>query len=169
MEKIKRIGIVGPESTGKSQLAIELSAHYGCGYVKETAREYLEQLPRPYEEYDLSVIARLQVAEEERVLATNPPLLLCDTTLMVIRIWSQYKYHRVHPEIVELDESRHYDLFLLTDIDLPWEDDPLREHPKERTQLFSLYYRTLIRQSTPFHVIFGKGKERFQSAIRVLA
>ena len=160
MENIKRIGIVGPESTGKSSLAAAMAQHFGCGFVKEIARDYLEHLGRPYQQQDLDEIARLQIAEEEKVLRTHPPILICDTTLFVIRIWSEYKYGNISDTILQLDRQRHYDYYLLTDIDLPWEDDPLREHPNERQQLFSLYYRALIQQPVPFAVVFGEGNER---------
>lgn len=166
MEKIKRIAIVGPESTGKSMLAAALAKHFQCGFVKEVARDYLEHLGRPYQQSDLDDIARLQVAEEEKVLATNPPVLICDTTLLVIRIWSEYKYGNCSDTILSLEKSRHYDHYLLTDIDLPWEDDPLREHPHERQQLFSIYYRALMRQSVPFSVVFGEGIERVERSLK---
>lgn len=168
MNPIKRIGIVGPESTGKSDLAAALATHFRCQFVKEVARDYLPQLGRPYGEEDLTSIARLQVAEEEQVLAAHPPLLLCDTTLLVIRIWSAYKYGRIASEITALDQQRRYDLYLLTDIDLPWEEDPLREHPGERPALFSMYYRTLLQQPVPFSLIRGTGNERVQQALRAI-
>lgn len=132
------------------------------------ARDYLTRLGRPYGEADLTSIARLQVAEEEQLLAATPPLLLCDTTLLVIRIWSDYKYGRIAPEITALDRQRRYDLYLLTDIDLPWEPDPLREHPGERTDLFSIYYRALLQQPVPFALIRGTGNERVQLAIQAI-
>lgn len=166
MKHVKRIGIVGPESTGKSALAAALAKHYHCGFVKEVAREYLEHLGRPYEQNDLDEIARLQIAEEEKVLNTHPPVLICDTTLLVIRIWSLYKYGTISDTLLHLDRQRHYDHYLLTDIDLPWEDDPLREHPHERKELFSLYYRALIQQPVPFTVIFGEGEERVKRGLK---
>ncbi|MBK7681979.1 MAG: AAA family ATPase [Bacteroidetes bacterium] len=56
MSPIKKqfvIGIVGPESTGKSTLADALSKQYQVNFVHEIAREYLNQLGSPYQEEDL--------------------------------------------------------------------------------------------------------------------
>ena len=119
MAEIFRIAINGPESTGKSQLASDLAQHFGCGYVPEIAREYLHQLGRPYEEKDLLEIARLQIDAEEKPLQQQPPLLICDTSLLVIKIWSHFKYGRCHPWIETTEQTRKYSLHLLTDIDLP--------------------------------------------------
>jgi len=55
-----------------------------------------------------------------------------------------------------MSETHIYDLYLLCDIDLPWEDDPLREHPASRKELFDLYFQTLNRWKVPFEVISGK-------------
>ena len=149
MAEIIRIAINGPESTGKSQLASDLAQHFGCGYVPEIAREYLYQLGRPYEE----------------LLQQKPPLLICDTSLLVIKIWSHFKYGRCHPWIETTEQKRKYSLHLLTDIDLPWEDDPLREHPGQRLELFSIYYRELLQKPEPFFLIRGEGEERLMSAL----
>jgi len=55
------ITIVGPESSGKTTLARQLAAHYGCPWVPEYAREYLESLGGMYEELDLEAIAQGQL------------------------------------------------------------------------------------------------------------
>jgi nicotinamide riboside kinase len=166
MAEIFRIAINGPESTGKSQLAADLARHFGCEYVPEIAREYLHQLGRPYEEKDLLEIARLQIDAEEKLLQQKPPVLICDTSLLVIKIWSHYKYGRCHPWIETTEQTRKYSLHLLTDIDLPWEDDPLREHPGQRLELFGIYYRELLQKPEPFFLIRGIGEERLKSALK---
>ena len=129
MRKIHKIAIVGPESTGKSLLSEQLSNHYNTAWVPEVARDYLHKLNRPYTFDDLSVIAKLQLKEEERLSKTAKHFLFCDTNLIVIKVWSDFKYGRTEKWIVDAIQKSDYSLHLLTDIDLPWEDDPLREHP----------------------------------------
>ena len=85
---------------------------------------------------------------------------------IVIKIWSEFKYRNCDPEIITLLKSRHYDLHLLTDIDIPWENDPLREHPDEREELFSLYKRELEDLNVPFVVIHVDPASRKSTAIR---
>jgi NadR type nicotinamide-nucleotide adenylyltransferase len=163
-----KIGITGPESTGKSMLAEQLSAHFKTTFVREIARKYLESLDRAYVEEDLKQIAVLQCKEEDRIANLAEEILVCDTTLQVIKIWSEVKYKRCHPDILEEEKNRKYDLFLLMNIDLPWMPDPQREHPDLRQYLFELYHQDLIEKNCPFEIISGSGEQRFQNALKAL-
>lgn len=166
---VLRVAIIGPESTGKTRIAEQLAALYGAPVVPEVAREWLTNLGRPYEWEDLSELSRLQEEAEELIIAQSPPVLICDTDQTVIRIWSTFKYGKVDPGILEREQRRHYDLTLLTDIDLPWVPDPLRENPGQRAELFSMYYRTMISKNRNFRIIFGRGEDRLQRAVSALA
>ena len=86
----------------------------------------------------------------------------------MIKVWSEYKYHHCNEWILKAERENLYDLLLLTDIDLPWVDDPMREHPTERNALFSIYYRALIQKKEPFKLIFGNENERFTKAIQAI-
>lgn len=163
-----RIAIIGPESTGKTRLCEQLAGHFGAMAVPEIARKWVSMLGRPYCMEDLVELTRLQEEAEDEFLARNPAILFCDTNLTVIRVWSQFKYGTVDPYIIERESRREYDLILLADTDLPWEDDPLREHPGQRKEIFSLYYRMLIASSWNFRVIFGLGDVRLQRAVTII-
>jgi nicotinamide riboside kinase len=86
----------------------------------------------------------------------------------VTKIWSDVKYGRCDPWIINQIRCRKYDLFLLCDIDLPWEFDPMREHPHNRQFLFDLYERELRLQNKPYRVIRGIGDQRLAGAVRVM-
>ncbi|MBK7965417.1 MAG: ATP-binding protein [Bacteroidetes bacterium] len=159
------IGIIGPESTGKSTLTQALAKHYQVDFVPEMAREYLNQLGRDYQIGDLKIIALLQLEAENKQRNLQQKIVLCDTTLLVVKIWSEYKYQHCDEWILKAELENKYDLILLMDIDLPWVADPLREHPLERQELFSIYYRSLIQKNQSFKVIFGDEKERIERAI----
>lgn len=165
---LKKVVIIGPESTGKSTLAQQLAAHFNCLWVEEYAREYLENLGRSYDYDDLLKIAQGQIALEDRLAAQSDKLLICDTDLHVIQVWSEHKYGKVHEWIKQQTELRHYDLYLLTDIDIPWEDDPLREHPdpEMRRHFFEVYRQLLEKSPTSFNIISGSTEKRLESAIR---
>ena len=135
---ILKIAIVGPESTGKSSLAEQLAVHYNTLWVPEYARAYLDKLSHPYTESDLLDIARGQLAMESSLSKKASRYLFCDTNLHVIKIWSEYKYKRCHTEILRNLHNDNYALHLLTNIDLPWEYDPQREHPHLRDFFFRL-------------------------------
>lgn len=166
---MRKIVLTGPESSGKTSLAEALAEHYGAPAVPEYARAYLENLGRPYEEEDLLHIAQGQLAWEEEYAARAGEWLIIDTSMVVLKIWSEYKYGRCHPFILENLHKYQYDLFLLCRPDLPWSFDPLREHPDQREELFSMYQRELDVLGFPYEVISGQGEERVQRALAALA
>ena len=159
------VAVIGPESTGKSILCEQLALHYQCEFVPEMARFYLNSLNRKYNYEDLLEIAKLQFNEEQKQCNEQGDICICDTNLTVIKIWSEFVFGKCDSWILNKDAETHYDLILLCDIDLPWQEDPLREHPNKRKELFSIYYRTLIRKNDPFKIVRGVGKERVASAI----
>ncbi|KYP15801.1 MAG: hypothetical protein A1D16_05435 [Flavihumibacter sp. CACIAM 22H1] len=178
---MKKIVIVGPESTGKSTLSQELSDHYANQYatawVPEYAREYLDNLGRPYTYEDLLVIAKGQLeAEEKTALALaeaagdQASILFIDTDMMVMQIWSEFVFQKCDPFILNEVASRSYDHYLLMQTDLPWTYDKLREYPdlENRERLFKHYYDILQRQNTSWSLISGIGPERSKAAIRVI-
>ncbi|WP_297337291.1 ATP-binding protein [Algoriphagus sp.] len=170
MHKPKRILILGPESTGKSTLASDLAVHFDEPWVPEFAREYLEILGRPYEYDDLLKIAKGQMALEDEKANVAKKYLFCDTDLRVIQVWSAHKFGKVHDWVIKELDQRVYDLILLTDIDLPWEPDPLREHPDpEMRQYFFDQYQEIAESSGfPYLTVSGDQRQRLQSAINVL-
>jgi NadR type nicotinamide-nucleotide adenylyltransferase len=165
---IRRIAITGPESTGKSMLSEQLARHYQTVWVPEYAREYLEHLGKPYMEDDILSIARGQLSHEAAMLDKASGYLFCDTELVVTKIWSEVKYRKCDPWILEAIENHRYDLYLLCDIDLPWEYDPLREHPDQRQFLFDLYFNELKRREFPFEVVRGSGPDRLAHAVGII-
>ncbi|HLT73441.1 MAG TPA: ATP-binding protein [Ohtaekwangia sp.] len=167
-QHIKRVVIIGPECTGKSDLSEFLASHYNTQWVPEYARGYLGNLVRPYNQDDLTTISHGQLRIEDEFARTANGVLFCDTNLYVIKIWSQFKYGEVSPEILALIEKRNYDLYLLTNIDIPWEDDPQREHPDRREELYEMYLSELKNQPVPFVEIRGERKERRETAIRAV-
>lgn len=160
-----RIAVTGPESTGKSSLAQQLAEHFNTAFVEEYAREYINNLDRPYTEDDILAIARRQLLNEEEAAARAGRFLFCDTDLTVCKIWSEVKYKRCHPWIAENTLSHPYPLYLLTDIDLPWEDDPQREHPHMRQYLFDLYKNELDSRGVRYEIVSGAGEERLKCAL----
>jgi nicotinamide riboside kinase len=149
-------------------LAQQLADHYHTLWVPEFARDYLTTLNRPYEEDDILYIATRQLQREEATAEKANERLFCDTEMIVTKIWSEVKYGRCHPWILQQIVLHQYDLYLLCDIDLPWEFDPLREHPGKRKFLFDLYHRELSERGFRFAVIRGHGKIRTENAIQIV-
>ncbi len=165
---IKRVAITGPESTGKSVLSKQLADFYHTTWVQEYSRDYLDNLKRPYEEKDILLIARGQLKEEKKLFQQSKKFIFCDTEAIVTKIWSEVKYGRCHPWIEEQISRNPYDLYLLCNIDLPWEYDPLREHPDKREFLFNLYLKELSKRNLPYKIISGTGTLRLDNAIKAI-
>jgi NadR type nicotinamide-nucleotide adenylyltransferase len=166
---LNRIAIVGPESTGKTTLAEVLSSHYHTVYVPEFCREYLLNINRNYEYEDLVEIAKGQVALEDKLAAkANNKVLICDTNLLVIKIWSEFAFKKCDPWILQEIEKRKYELTFLTYFDIPWTPDPLREHPFMRAELYDIYVQELTKLSIEFNRIKGDYEERKKTAIALI-
>ena len=166
----KRILILGPESTGKSTLAEMLAQHYAEPWVPEVARAYLEGLNRPYTYEDLLLIGKRQLSLEDELAATAKHFLFCDTDLRVIQVWSQHRYGKVDPWVLEEIARRTYDLILLCAPDLPWQEDPLREHPEleMRQQFFDSYQQITRESGFPWALISGETGERLSASIQAV-
>ena len=166
--ELKKVAIVGPECTGKSDLAQFLAAKYNTSWVPEYARNYIDNLVRPYNVDDLTVIAHGQLRLEEEYVRDANGILFLDTTLLVIKIWSEFKYGYCEPSIAAALNEREYDLHLLTYIDIPWEDDPQREHPGKREELYQIYLEQIKTMSVPFVEIRGEREQRRRTAIEAI-
>ncbi|MBK8289601.1 MAG: ATP-binding protein [Flammeovirgaceae bacterium] len=162
---MKKICITGPECTGKSELSQFLANHYSTCWVQEYARAYLDKLGRPYKENDLLKIAHGQLRIEDEWLRDANRLMICDTNLLTIKIWSNYKFGKCDEEILNRLSVRTYDLYLLCYIDIPWETDPQREHPDKREDLWTLYKKEVADSGVPFVEIYGDRESRQRKAI----
>lgn len=165
VRQIKKVCVIGPECTGKSDLSLFLSKHYQTVCVDEYARAYVDRLSAPYEQSDLTKIAHGQVRMEDEWLIDANKVLICDTNVIVIKVWSEFKYGECDKEILNLINDRSYDLYLLTYIDVPWEDDPQREHPDKREHFWNVYKKEVEDTKVPFVEIRGQREERRAAAI----
>lgn len=183
MQQIKKIVIIGPESTGKSTLCKQLAQHYQTLWCPEFAREYLLTNGTNYSFDDLAIIAKGQLDLEEsyEVRSTkyesenkfqipNSKFLFMDTDMYVMKVWCEFVFGKCHQFILDEIATRKYDLYLLCNIDLPWVKDELREYPNEapRIELFNIYKNILENQDTAWHLISGTNEERLQNAIEVI-
>lgn len=171
MPKPKRILILGPESTGKSTLAAALADYYQEPWVPEVARAYLEKLNRPYHFDDLLHIGRQQMQLEDELARDATHYLFCDTDLRVIQLWSQHRFGKVDSWVLEELERRSYELILLCATDLPWQEDPLREHPEleMRQQFFQVYQQLAQASGFPWVCISGEFEERLNTAVQAIS
>jgi NadR type nicotinamide-nucleotide adenylyltransferase len=177
---VKKVVVIGPESTGKSTLCEMLAQHYGVSWCPEFAREYLLTYGKEYGYDDLLTIAKGQLAMEDEFAsmaeggekqAPVAPLLFIDTDMYVMKVWCEFVFGKCHAWILEQIVNRSYDLYLLCNTDLPWVKDELREYPDLATRetLFRMYEDILINQGTPWQLVSGAEPEgRFRTAVQAV-
>ena len=127
---MRKIVIIGPECTGKSTLSQNLAEHYKTTWCPEFAREYLREKGSDYSFEDLLNIATGQLELEDNLLTqAKNDYYFIDTDMYVMKVWCEVAFQNVHTWILKQIAARQYDFYLLCDIDLPWEQDGLREYP----------------------------------------
>lgn len=168
-KNILKVAITGPESTGKTELAKFLAQHFGCSYIPEYARTYVENLHRKYNYLDVVHIARKQVELEKEFTERAEEYLFYDTELIITRVWFELVYGTCPAWIDTALRASKIDLYLLCATDLPWVPDPVRENGGEiREKLYTLYETNIRNYGFPFRVIHGKARERWDCALMAI-
>lgn len=145
-----RVGIIGPECTGKSTLARYLANRYHGVLVPEYAREYMENLNRPYTIEDVETIARHQI---EQLQDLKDGLYFFDTELIITKVWFEHKYGSCPEWLVKAIHDYPMDTYLLTYPDMKWQPDPVRENPAIRLELFERYEHEVQVLDIPYYIV----------------
>lgn len=168
-KRIKKIAIVGPESTGKSTMSKQLAKHYAVPWVPEYARYYCQALTEPCTLQDEVNMFHGQVALEQSVLEmTETDFVICDTTFITVKIWSEVFFGAAPKIVLDALQDNIYDFYLLLDIDLPWEEDPLRDFPNHREHFMQVWHKELKMLNANYKVIDGLGEARATNAIAAI-
>lgn len=165
-KRMKRIAITGPESSGKTSLAELLSEKLGLTFLPEYAREYLMDRGGKYQQEDLVQIAFGQVKLWSEVNSASG--FVADTEMLVMKVWSDFKYGKTDQIILDLLDRQQFDHYFLCYPDIPWEEDPLREHPEQRMELFELYLKELEDRKLPFTILRGDISQRLEACRGIL-
>ena len=159
-----KVGIIGPESTGKSTLASYLAHRYGGVLVPEYAREYMEKraCASTYTYEDVVNIAQQQVQQLQNCIhggiteGYRSNVVFFDTELIITKVWFLHKFGKC-PDFVE--KALHdypMDVYLLCYPDMEWEPDPVRENPDIREYLFEWYEKEIQKLEIPYYIIRHK-------------
>lgn len=168
---MRKIVVIGPESTGKSTLCSQLAGYYQTCWCPEFAREYLQERGGKYNFEDLLNIARGQIELEDTMLTqAKNGFYFIDTDMYVMKVWCEVAFEQCHTWILKQIAARQYDLIFLLDVDLPWVKDALREYPELsfRKKLFNMYKDLLVNQKTRWAVVSGTDSQRLQMAVGII-
>lgn len=166
-----KVVLFGPESSGKTTLSRQLARHYNSVWVREYAREYLQDKwnneRKTCEPEDLLPIAEGQMYLENELAKKTNSVLICDTDLLETKVYSEAYYVGSCDLMLEKYALENtYDLYFLTYIDTPWEADDLRDKPNDRERMFKAFQDTLIKYNRPYVLLKGSKKERLNEAVK---
>lgn len=165
---IKKIAIVGPESTGKSTITAQLARHYQTLWVPEYARYYCAALKEPCNLQDEVNMFHGQLALEDSILAiAEKDFIFCDTTFITVKIWSDEVFGETPKVVLDALPEYKYDFYLLMDIDLPWQEDPLRDFPHKREHFMNIWHKELRALDARYEIISGEA-DRIDNAIHAV-
>lgn len=161
---IKYIVFTGSESSGKTTLAKAFSKKENASLVEEYSREYLAN-KTSYIKANLLDIAKGQQKLIDLALGKNnleKKLVISDTDLLTIKIWSEFKYNECDSWITSTLSENLPNLYVVCKPDFPWEEDPLRENPNDRDVLHQIYLTEIKKLNIPFVEVGGSVEERLE-------
>jgi NadR type nicotinamide-nucleotide adenylyltransferase len=164
-----KVVLFGPESTGKTTLSKQLARHYNTVWTPEFAREYLQKKwnneRKTCEVSDLVPIAIGQMRLENKLAKRADKLLICDTDLLETKVYSEEYYGGfVDEKLNKASEENQYDLYLLTYVDTPWEEDDLRDRPGRRLEMFTAFENALKKNQKNYILLKGDKETRLKVA-----
>ena len=163
---LKKVCIVGPESTGKSTLAADLAREFNTIYAWEYARSHLDTQGGKCFAKDIPLIARGQMATEDALEQQANRVLICDTDVLTTAIWSDMLFGETPTWVREAADARSYDLYLVADSDVPWVDDGQRFFGDDKTRraMVDRFVAELELRGRKYVMLRGDWKQRFATA-----
>lgn len=166
---VKKILLLGAESTGKTTLAQALARHYQTSWVGEYLREFVieqKRLPQPCEQLH---IARTQIAHERVALATAHNYLFCDTGPCMTALYSAYCFGECPAELTDLAQQHRYDLVLVTHTDIAWQADGIqRDSPAAQLAIHQQLRALLQDWGWDYTLVSGTKEERLKQVASLL-
>jgi HTH-type transcriptional repressor of NAD biosynthesis genes len=165
-EHVKRVCLVGAESTGKTTLAGALAEAYETCWNPEYGRAYTElgrDPTAPWTSAEFTCIARIQCWYEDCLAGSARGLVFCDTDAFTTALFHEIYLGEPTHAFDDLAERR-YDLFLICGLDVPWRHDGIREFEDQRQWMHDRYLERARTSGTPWLLLEGSPEERLRDS-----
>ena len=164
---VKRVCVIGAESTGTTTLAQSLATHYQTEWVPEYGREYCENNWNEgyvWRTEEFTHIATEQLRMENLAARTANRVLICDTDALATSVWHERYLNRPSPEVLAIALSRPHDLYILTGDEINFVQDGLRDGEQIRHAMHQRFREVLADWGTPWLEVSGSHAERMAVA-----
>lgn len=165
---VTKIALVGPTYTGKTTLARSLADHFHAVLVDDYMGEYMAMRSGAFTRQDLFAIAQGQSKLEDLGAIQAEDIMVLDSTLLKLKIWSEFKFGSCDPWILSEIERRRYDFYLLLDVDIKGIYNHPIEQPSMRDYFLSSFEGYLKSHELPYAKITDIEDDRLKNALGVL-
>jgi NadR type nicotinamide-nucleotide adenylyltransferase len=168
---VRRVCVVGAESTGTTTLARDLAAHYQTVWIPEYGREYYEDrllgndASSPWRTDEFVLIAQKQARWEDLGALVADRVLVCDTDAFATEIWHERYVGTPSAEVAAVAAGRKCDLYLLTGTDIPFVQDGFRDGERIREWMHRRFREELQRRGKPYALLEGDRQTRLTGAV----
>jgi NadR type nicotinamide-nucleotide adenylyltransferase len=170
----KRVVLLGAESSGTTTLALDLARHYNTVWVPEYGRDYCEAKytrgDNTWRSEEFLHIAREQKKRENELARHANRVLICDTDAFATHLW-HWRYCGFFEPLLELDMQLMEipDLYLLTDVNIPFVQDGVRDGEHIRHEMHKKFIEELEKQpGAPWQLVSGSREERQKRAVQLI-
>lgn len=165
---VKRICVIGAESTGTTTLSKALAKHYKTLLVPEYGRTYSQvkyaKGDRHWSSDEFEVIAKEQQRQEDEMAKSANKILICDTNAFATEIFHEFYMGSISEKVAKYGEETKADLYIVTDANIPFVQDGLRETDEIRQKMHKRFLDELRNRNLPFILVSGSREERLKEA-----
>lgn len=171
---VKKVLIIGLESSGKSVMTVNLANYFNTNYIEEAGRELSEKSGTDLMmlKEDFTEILLTQKLNEMKAIEYSNKLLFCDTDCLITQFY--LKFLEGDEENIKLSDAidaiNSYDLILFLAPDVKWVQDGDRSEeirdnrPAYREMLEKIYNS----HGKKFHYIEGDYLTKFNKCVEMV-
>ena len=164
---IKKICILGGESSGKTTLAQHLAQRLQTVWVAEYGRQLWIEKNGRLEFEDMLKIALEQTLREYELCKSANIWLVCDTCALTTLFYSREMFNAADPLLEQMVQEK-YDYVFLCEPDFPFVQDGTRRDETFRKRQHDWYVQQLTQRKMKFFRVSGSVGERVDQVLSCL-